>query len=203
MDGSYQIQNKGKIKNLKFYVQYLFMNLLYVCKNNLFRSPVAEIITKKKAKDINVDSAGFDPYNASRSRYFFEALKKLEYDWKFVKDKKPKKITRDLLEDQDLILCMETKQKETLREMTKNKTYTLPEYAGFPGEEIPGPLLYFLGEGIAVEGFTYRIDENGKAHPLKVLWDDDEKIEIWIKFIKEIERYVDLSVDKIRKDFDL
>lgn len=46
------------------------MNVLFVCLGNIFRSPIAESLLKKKYADNNieskVDSAGFEPYHINK-----------------------------------------------------------------------------------------------------------------------------------------
>jgi protein-tyrosine-phosphatase len=98
-------------------------NLLYVCTANIFRSRVAEELTKQLLEDskmkINVESAGIQKYNG-------EPLRKELLDL-------TKRYKIDMSAHADLILVFDDAQ---LRELgkkfpsTKNKTYTIKDYVG-------------------------------------------------------------------------
>jgi len=121
-------------------------NLLYVCRYNVDRSPVAALIMRRKAPNastLNISSAGLSHYKSyplfGVTDEMGETLRELGYQ---PERHQNRKLTNDLLCSQDLIFCMEKSHvKEVLQKepSLKDKVYTLPEYAGFPKEEIHAP----------------------------------------------------------------
>lgn len=120
------------------------MNILFVCTGNTCRSPMAQAILEKKAKenglDIVVKSAGIyalDGQNASKN-----AIKSLALDGIDISKHRANIIHRDLLEEADLILTMGNSHKEILiskYDFIKNKTYTLKEFAYGIDEDVIDP----------------------------------------------------------------
>jgi len=119
------------------------MKLLYICRANIIRGPAAEIITEKKnytekwnITDLVVSSAGinYTSYPGIKPE-MKEALKRLGYP---SKQHTPRKVTEDLLYEQDLILCMTGEQVKEISErfprLKKEKINTLFGYAGLSGE---------------------------------------------------------------------
>jgi len=167
------------------------MKLLYICEANLFRSPIAAILTRKKTKGTNlrVDSAGlWIDDSVEPTSFLFTALKRLGYS-----GHRPisKEISVDLLKKQDLILCMQRSQVNEVLNLApeiKNKVHTLPEYAGFPNEEIPDP--------------SELIDAK-EAEPdfcITTRKEQKEAIEFWINFIQIIKKYIDLAIQRIKRE---
>lgn len=120
------------------------LKVLFVCLGNTCRSPMAKVIFEQIVKqrelegEIFADSAAKGYASLSYAKpEAREAIKRL-YDADLLADHIPKSI-RDLdlsareryLNDFDLILTMDEDLKSSL---PPEKTYTLNEYAGLPGE---------------------------------------------------------------------
>ncbi|MFX1289291.1 MAG: hypothetical protein ACFFFY_12115 [Promethearchaeota archaeon] len=117
----------------------MIRRILFICYANTCRTPAAEKIAeyyakKHNLKEVEFDSAGwhiaFDHPQPETIEYL--KLKGIEMN-----DFKPKPITRELIEKQDLIIGMEryqlTKIKnkfKVLKQTTKGKLYTLKEFNG-------------------------------------------------------------------------
>ena len=115
----------------------MIRKVLFICYANTCRTPAAEKLAELYAKEIGLlgvefDSAGwhiaFD--HAQSETVEFLKLKGID-----IKDFKPKPITSELIEKQDLIIGMEryqlTKIKnrfKDLKESLKGKLYTLKEF---------------------------------------------------------------------------
>ena len=128
----------------------MIRKVLFICYANTCRTPAAEKLAKFYAKKFNLkevefDSAGwhiaFD--NAQPETIEFLKLKGID-----ISDFKPKPITHELIEKQDLIIGMEryqlTKIKnkfKDLKENLKSKLYTLKEFNGADKKDmnIPDP----------------------------------------------------------------
>jgi protein-tyrosine-phosphatase len=124
-------------------------NLLYVCKYNIDRSPVAEVITKQKVrtKTLGVSSAGLRGNGKYPTMGITMEMRTIlkERGYNFWKHDNQTLIDT-LLQSQDLILCMKKVQVAALLEEApslEGKIYTLPAYAGFEDEEIHSP-SYFI-----------------------------------------------------------
>jgi len=79
------------------------MKILFVCKHNRFRSKVAEVLFKKYNKRIKVKSAGTCLDYIPVSENVVKALK--EFGVKRI-NRKPKKITKGMISDSDLIVIV-------------------------------------------------------------------------------------------------
>ena len=112
-------------------------NILFVCLGNTARSPAAEYLArdyaKKYALDLEFQSAGFInafSYMQPESREYLDS-KGISHN-----DFQPQLINRKLLEEQDLILTMETSHKydilSNFREVRniQQKVFTLKEFNG-------------------------------------------------------------------------
>ena len=111
-------------------------NLVYICRQNVNRSPAAEIITKELASKkryvgLNVSSAGAaEPLYPNIADEMKVALISLGYK---PEKHKPRLASADLLEAANLILCMSQLQADWALERApakKGSIYTLPEYTG-------------------------------------------------------------------------
>ncbi|MBI2137577.1 hypothetical protein HYU12_03600 [Candidatus Woesearchaeota archaeon] len=189
-------------------------SLLYVCRYNLDRSPVAEQITRIMAADasLNVSSAGLTnpDYNhflnvtyLGMTNEIREAMKRLGYVPSMHQNSI---VTEELLKLQDLILCMERKQVDNVLEKApdlEGRVFTLPQYAGFLYEEVASPAsligsvpLFFIFRDMPYEAraFIYRLCR--KTDPR----DYEGVIRCHMHVIKKIEFYVDNALKRMRKE---
>ncbi len=178
-------------------------NLLYICYANINRSPAAEIITKRKTKGTNlhVSSAGLiDPPYCGMAPEMIDSLTRAGYEFN---THQPKKATLDLLKSQDIILCMEKlliEQALGTTEGLEGKVYTLPEFAGFPDEEIISPDKLIKNSKISrilkymPSGFSEFIYQHMKYINPR---DREGVIRVHMNIIKRIENYVDIAIKRI------
>ncbi|MEK6808377.1 MAG: hypothetical protein AABY14_01685 [Nanoarchaeota archaeon] len=184
-------------------------NLLYICRENRDRSPVAKQITEYKLGDeynyhnVYVDSAGIDPYSfPGLSLEMNHALLQLGYNTKL---HTPKIVTSGLLGLQDIVLCMKKSHVKKVLKLTpelEDRVYTLSGYAGSdedvpsPGELIKEtyifPILKFMPYKVRelvynAYGYTDKEDRKGV-------------IGVYIRIIKQIERYVDKAIERMREE---
>jgi len=112
-------------------------NILFICLGNTARSPAAEYLARDYAKkydlDLEFQSAGFInafSYMQPESREYLDS-KGISHN-----DFQPQLINRKLLEEQDLILTMETSHKRDIINNFDNvynirtKIFTLKEFNG-------------------------------------------------------------------------
>lgn len=120
------------------------MKILFVCTGNTCRSPMAQALLEKIAKDkglnIEVKSAGIFALDGQKaSANAIEVMKQEGID---LENHRARIIHRDLLEEADLILTMSKSHKEALLskfDFVKGKVYTLKEYAYGKEEDIEDP----------------------------------------------------------------
>ena len=128
----------------------MIRRVLLICYANTCRTPAALEFAKLHAKEIGLNEVEFDSAgwhiafdHAQPETIEYLKLKGIEMD-----DFKPKPITRELVEKQDLIIGMEryqlTKIKnrfKDLKEYLKGKLYTLKEFNGADKKDlnIPDP----------------------------------------------------------------
>jgi protein-tyrosine-phosphatase len=120
------------------------VNILFVCTGNTCRSPMAQGLLEKMAKDrglnINIKSAGIFALDGQRASK--EAIEVLKEDGIDISSHRANMIHRDLLKEADLILTMSISHKEALifkYDFVKEKIYTLKEYAYGIEEDILDP----------------------------------------------------------------
>lgn len=174
--------------------------LLYVCRANLFRSYAAEILTREKTRGagIYVDSAGLEPLSMRPSSFFYTALKNLGHS---PERHAPKQVNAELLTKQDIILCMTRRQVSEVLDIAtemEHKVLTLPEFAGFPGQEILDPADYFLDRGFDPFGKSgYIVNKQGLVLPEP---SNQQTVEVYEAFVRDIERCTDLAVQRILRE---
>lgn len=112
------------------------MKILFVCTGNTCRSPMAEGIMNKLAKDnelnIKSQSAGiFANPNSKVSNEAVLASQKYNVD---ISSHVSKQLIPQLISDSDLILTMTQGHKMILKEIAPDKVFTINEYAGTGGD---------------------------------------------------------------------
>jgi protein-tyrosine phosphatase len=120
-------------------------SVLFICTANLYRSPLAAAFLRKKIREMpageewNIDSAG--TWTQSGSPVHSQTLEDARRFGLDVHKHRSKQVSADLLEDQDLILVMETGHKEALwiefadqadrihllSEVVDGRTYDIPD----------------------------------------------------------------------------
>jgi protein-tyrosine phosphatase len=101
-------------------------NILFVCSGNIFRSLSAEhclknYIKKNKIKNINVSSAGITAHKQEIHTVTLEALKEFNIS---VKNHKQRKLSKEIINKQDLVIAMGLNHQEFIKEKF-NKTVPL------------------------------------------------------------------------------
>lgn len=120
------------------------MRVLFVCTGNTCRSPMAEgllkDIAKKNKLDIEVASAGVFAMDGDKAaNNAVEALRKIDID---ISKHKSQNVTRELVDQADLILTMSLSHKKTLLlnfPDLKGRVYLLNEYALNEKRDIQDP----------------------------------------------------------------
>jgi protein-tyrosine-phosphatase len=119
--------------------------LLFVCTGNTCRSAMAEgimkdILKKRKRDDIQVYSAGLCAI--SNGRASDEAIEALRIDGIDIENHRSTPITKDILDNADLIITMTKSHKDVILmrfPYMKGKVYTLKECAYGVNEDILDP----------------------------------------------------------------
>jgi protein-tyrosine phosphatase len=108
--------------------------ILFVCYGNIARSLMAEGYLKKMASEhnlkIQVSSAGLNAQGLPPTRETLEIMKKEQID---LSNRTARQLTRELLEQADLVLTMEEIHKKAILfyyPQLKNKVFRLKEFAG-------------------------------------------------------------------------
>lgn len=95
------------------------MNILYVCTGNIFRSMSAEYLTKTYIQEQNITNLHISSAGtvASLQEPFPTTVERL---WYYNTDPTPhiqRRITREILEDQDVVICMAEHHRTVVREL--------------------------------------------------------------------------------------
>lgn len=124
------------------------MNILFVCTGNTCRSPMAEGIFKALLKDnnidnINVSSAGISTFEGDSANE--KAIYTLRNKGIDIKSHKSRQITKEIIENSDLILTMTKSHKGMILNALPeylNKIFTIKEYVYINNnEELTGKNL--------------------------------------------------------------
>jgi protein-tyrosine-phosphatase len=125
------------LKDLDLNTQEDKRRILFVCSGNTCRSPLAKVILEQKLRarerldSFQIDSAACDdPTHQWASTNARRAVRMLFGD-DLLASHEAKRLTPDLVEQANLVLVMEARMKTGL---PTEKTYTLKEYAGRPGD---------------------------------------------------------------------
>jgi len=153
--------------------------VLFICYANTCRTPAAEKLAEHYAKRIGLEGVMFDSagWHMAFDHAQPETIEYLKLKGVEMNDFRPKPITQELIEKQDLIIGMEryqlTKIKnkfKALREDLKGKLYTLKEFNGAEKKNlnIPDP---------------YKTDKNRYFEILEIV---ENNIELLVKKVKKI-----------------
>jgi len=107
--------------------------ILFVCTGNSCRSPMAAGFLRemlKEKKELRIDSRGtiFSSFSGPTP----QAIKIMKGYGIDISSHKTKSLSKDLIDEADLILVMERKHRERVQELSpeaKNKTFLLKEFA--------------------------------------------------------------------------
>ena len=120
------------------------MKILFVCTGNTCRSPMAEALLRKKAKeeglDLEVDSAGI--FAIDGGPISDKSIEVLRRDGIYIEDYKSQMASEELLKKQDLVLTMSRGHKTSLLssyDFLDKKVYTMKEYAYNIEEDVLDP----------------------------------------------------------------
>lgn len=95
------------------------MNILFVCKGNIFRSMSAEYLTKKYLEQIgmeaiNISSAGTE---ANPQPTHPTTVEHLNYYGSDPSKHIQRRVSKEILDQQDLIICMGNNHREVIENM--------------------------------------------------------------------------------------
>ena len=107
------------------------MNLLFVCTQNVFRSLSAEkllqlYLRKKQKSSIQVFSAGTEAYPDHPYSFTLKRLKELGVE---NLEHHQTKVSKELLEKQDIVICMTKKHQEIIRQFFGKESFLFNELA--------------------------------------------------------------------------
>jgi len=115
-------------------IENTIRSILYVCTGNVYRSPVAEEMTRQLLGnlDIRVESAGVTDYNGKPLRK--EILELTKIHGIDISSHRPRQVNADLVNSADLILVFDNSHIKEMEEMfpkAKNKTVLIKDYSGY------------------------------------------------------------------------
>ncbi len=118
--------------------------ILFVCIGNICRSPLAEGIVRKIAKesnlDITVDSAGTSGWHERElpcdSSIKIAALHDVD-----ISKMRARQVRKSDYMNFDYVVAMDTKSKEKLETLGFKNVYLLGNFGGYKGIDVPDPLF--------------------------------------------------------------
>ncbi len=159
--------------------------ILFVCTGNTCRSAMAEALLKHMLKengfeDIKIMSAGIYAWEGDKaSPGAAEVLKEMGID---VAEHNSALLTPELIEEADLVLTMTSNHKRAVLDMCPEagkKVHTLREYVSDQNGEI----------------HKFRDNRGGADHDIKDPY--GQSVDIYRESAKEIEKYLNMLVEKI------
>jgi len=124
-------------------------SILFVCLGNICRSPLAEGIAKKKAKDLGVelliDSAGTGDWHIGESPCQ-NSIKVAKLHGIDISSLRARQVTKEDLEKFDRIVALDASNFANLKKMGAKNLMKLGDY-GYNGADIPDPYFFNGFEG--------------------------------------------------------
>jgi len=159
----------------------MIKRILFICYANTCRTPAAEEFAKLYAEKLDLNGVVFDSagWHIAFDHAQPETIEYLKLKGIDIEDFKPKPITRELIEIQDLIIGMEryqlTKIKNRFKDSMENlkgKLYTLKEFNGADKRDlnIPDP---------------YKTEKDRYFEILEIV---EKNIELLVKKVKQINK---------------
>lgn len=118
--------------------------ILFVCIGNICRSPLAEGITRKIAKesnlDITVDSAGTSGWH-ERELPCDSSIKIAALNDVDISKMRARQVRKSDYMDFDYVVAIDAKIKEKLETLGFRNVYLLGDFGGYKGIDVPDPLF--------------------------------------------------------------
>ncbi len=118
--------------------------ILFVCIGNICRSPLAEGIARKIAKesnlDITVDSAGTSGWH-ERELPCDSSIKIAALNDVDISKMRARQVKKSDYIDFDYIVAIDAKIKEKLETLGSSNVYLLGDFGGYKGIDVPDPLF--------------------------------------------------------------
>jgi len=124
-------------------------SILFVCLGNICRSPLAEGIAKKKAKDLGVelliDSAGTGDWHIGEPPCQ-NSIKVAKLHGIDISSLRARQVTKEDLEKFDRIVALDASNFANLKKMGAKNLVKLGDY-GYDGADVPDPYFFNGFEG--------------------------------------------------------
>lgn len=118
--------------------------ILFVCIGNICRSPLAEGIARKIAKesnlDMTVDSAGTSGWH-ERELPCDSSIKIAALNDVDISKMRARQVRKSDYIDFDYIVAIDAKIKEKLKTLGSSNVYLLGDFGGYKGIDVPDPLF--------------------------------------------------------------
>ncbi len=127
------------------------MKLLFVCLGNICRSPLAEGIAKKFAKEhhlkLTIDSAGTSSWHQGEHpcQNSITIARKHHVE---IADQHSRPVSKEDIDNFDYIIAMDKQNKKDLQTQGFKDVLLIGDFGGYQGQDVPDP-YYFNG----LEGF--------------------------------------------------